>query len=35
LSTHKNPERNHSGGWWDLVPKAEASRCNVPDRREN
>jgi hypothetical protein len=35
LSKHKVPERNHSDARWDLVPKAEASLCNVPDRREN
>jgi hypothetical protein len=35
LSTHKEPERKCSGTWWDLVPKAESTRCNVPDHCEN
>ena len=35
LSTHKVSERSHSGARWNLIPKAEASRCNVPDSHEN
>jgi hypothetical protein len=35
MSTHKDPERNHSGARGDLVPKAEATRSNVPNHREN
>jgi len=34
-SSHKVPERNHSGAQWYLVPRAEAMWCNVPDHREN
>ncbi|MEE9500871.1 MAG: hypothetical protein V3V48_02255 [Candidatus Aminicenantaceae bacterium] len=34
-STHKVPERSHSGARRDLVPTAEGTRCNVPDHREN
>ena len=34
-STHKGPARSQNGARRNLVPTAEDTRCNVPDRREN